>query len=134
MTTSHEPQPSQTPQIPQTPQPSQTPATTRPVPGQPPLDQAARDRIRTAHDSTLFVEAGAGTGKTAALVARVVELVATGRLADVTGLAAITFSENAAAELRNRIRAGLETVATEHLRSAEFGSARALNLGVELRG
>jgi ATP-dependent helicase/nuclease subunit A len=76
-----------------------------------PLDQAARERIRFAHDHTLFVEAGAGTGKTAALVARVVELIATGTLPGLDRLAAITFTENAAAELRDRVRAGLERVA-----------------------
>jgi len=73
-----------------------------------PADQDARLLIRDRHERTLFVEAGAGTGKTTALVARVVELVATGRLSGVAGLAAITFTENAAAELRNRIREGLE--------------------------
>ena len=35
-----------------------------------PSDQDARDRIRTSIDETLFVEAGAGSGKTRALVDR----------------------------------------------------------------
>jgi len=39
-----------------------------------PADQDARDRIRVDHDNTLFVVAGAGTGKTTALVSRVVAL------------------------------------------------------------
>lgn len=73
-----------------------------------PADQAARDSIRDQHDRTLFVEAGAGTDKTTALAARVVEMVATGHLPNLAGLAAITFTENAAAELRNRIREALE--------------------------
>ncbi len=73
-----------------------------------PEDQHARDTIRTAHEETLFVAAGAGTGKTTALVARVVEMVATGRLENMAGLAAITFTENAAAELRTRVREALE--------------------------
>ncbi len=71
-------------------------------------DADDRARIRTAHDETLFVEAGAGTGKTTALVARVVDMVAKGSLHDVAGLAAISFTENAAADLRSRIRHGLE--------------------------
>jgi ATP-dependent helicase/nuclease subunit A len=83
-------------------------------------DQPARDSIRTAHDQTLFVEAGAGTGKTTALVARVVEMVASGRLADMAGLAAITFTENAAAELRTRIREGLEEAARDGVDGREF--------------
>ena len=54
-----------------------------------------------------FVEAGAGTGKTTALVTRIVELIAAGAL-QMERLAAITFTEAAAAELRDRIRQDLE--------------------------
>ena len=46
----------------------------------PPSDHQARGRIRTDLDHTLFVEAGAGTGKTTALVGRVAELVLAGRI------------------------------------------------------
>ena len=73
-----------------------------PPAGQPP-DQAARDRIRTDTATTLFVEAGAGAGKTTALVARILTLVDEGVPIDV--IAAITFTEKAAAELRHRLRA-----------------------------
>lgn len=73
-----------------------------------PADHADRERILTSHAETLFVEAGAGTGKTTALVARVVHIIATGHLGQIGELAAITFTENAAAELRSRIREGLE--------------------------
>jgi len=74
----------------------------------PPIDQPARDRI-TNHglDETLFVEAGAGTGKTTALVGRIVSLVIE-RNVPVTRIAAITFTEAAAAELKDRVRAELE--------------------------
>lgn len=41
----------------------------------PPIDQPIRDRLRTELDSTFFVEAGAGTGKTRELVGRIVALV-----------------------------------------------------------
>src|SRR5919204_5964975 len=74
------------------------------------VDAAARDEIRDLHDATLFVEAGAGTGKTTALVDRVVSLIARGRVA-VRELAAITFTEAAAGELRDRIRYRLEQAA-----------------------
>jgi ATP-dependent helicase/nuclease subunit A len=74
-----------------------------------PADQAARDRIRTALGETLFVEAGAGTGKTTALVSRIVALVADG--VPIGSIAAITFTEAAAAELRDRVRAELQKVA-----------------------
>src|SRR5690606_17522024 len=72
------------------------------------VDQDARRRIAEDHDTTLFVEAGAGSGKTSSLVSRVVSLVLAG--ADVTSIAAITFTEAAAAELRARVRRALEEV------------------------
>ncbi|MCH8109535.1 MAG: UvrD-helicase domain-containing protein, partial [Chloroflexi bacterium] len=72
-----------------------------------PHDESARRRIREALDETLFVEAGAGTGKTTSLVDRVVGLVSSGRAA-LGSIAAITFTEAAAAELRDKIREALE--------------------------
>ena len=75
-----------------------------------PVDAAARDAIRDLHEATLFVEAGAGTGKTTALVDRVVSLIARGRVT-IRELAAITFTEAAAGELRDRIRYRLEQAA-----------------------
>jgi ATP-dependent helicase/nuclease subunit A len=77
-----------------------------------PPDQAARDQIRTDLERTLFVEAGAGSGKTSSLVERVVALVSTGT-AELRHIAAITFTEKAAAELRERIRQALEELAAE---------------------
>ena len=68
-----------------------------------PVDHDVRERVRTDLDRNLFVEAGAGTGKTRVLVDRVVRLVA------------ITFTEAAAAELRDRIRSELEKAAADHL-------------------
>ncbi len=78
-----------------------------------PPDQAARDRIRSDLDSTLFVDAGAGSGKTSALVDRVVALVASGEV-ELRSIAAITFTEKAGDELRDRIRRRLEAVVQEH--------------------
>ncbi len=57
--------------------------------------------------STLFVEAGAGSGKTSALVERVLALVTEGGL-ELGAVAAITFTEKAAHELRDRLRRELE--------------------------
>ena len=71
-----------------------------------PHDQEQRDRITSSLDETLFVEAGAGTGKTEALVSRIVALITTGR-ATISNIAAITFTELAAAELRERVRSRL---------------------------
>ena len=80
------------------------------------LTQAADDRqravIREALDETLFVAAGAGTGKTRALVDRFLALVLAGRPID--RIVAITFTEKAAAELRDRVRAGLEEALAEN--------------------
>jgi len=71
-------------------------------------DQPARDLISThGLDRTLFVEAGAGTGKTTQLVSRIVNTVLNNdvRLSDI---AAITFTEAAASELQARIRVEFE--------------------------
>ena len=82
-----------------------------------PPDQAARDRIRDDLTTTLFVEAGAGSGKTSALVGRVVALVTTGTV-ELREIAAITFTEKAGAELRDRVRRELEDRATDPAASA----------------
>ncbi|MEZ5282143.1 MAG: UvrD-helicase domain-containing protein [Acidimicrobiales bacterium] len=76
-----------------------------------PADQAARDQIAHRLDSTMFVEAGAGSGKTSALVQRVIQLVASG--VEMRHIAAITFTEKAALELRDRVRRKLEETADE---------------------
>ena len=44
-----------------------------------PVDQAARETAANDLDTTLFVEAAAGTGKTTAPVARIVSAVSKGR-------------------------------------------------------
>ena len=80
-----------------------------------PSDQQHRDRIQQSLDENLFVEAGAGTGKTTALVGRIVTLIASGA-AEMAGLAAITFTEAAAAELRDRVRRDLEYAAEDESR------------------
>jgi ATP-dependent exoDNAse (exonuclease V) beta subunit len=89
-----------------------TPATDTPTlfDQEPASDGAARWSIGRDLSSTLFVEAGAGTGKTHALVGRILELVVTGT-ARIDQIAAITFTEAAAAELRDRIAEQLERLA-----------------------
>lgn len=77
-----------------------------------PVDHAARARIASELGETLFVEAGAGSGKTTMLVARIVALLAGGQ-AEMGGLAAITFTEAAAAELRERVRQALQEAAQD---------------------
>ncbi|CAN5915004.1 hypothetical protein BH23ACT10_BH23ACT10_05950 [soil metagenome] len=65
-------------------------------------DDIARRRVRDDLDATVFVEAGAGSGKTTSLVDRVQALVRSG--VQMRAIAAITFTEKAATELRDRIR------------------------------
>ena len=73
-------------------------------------DAAARHAIATQLDTTLFVEAGAGSGKTKSLVDRVLALVTVAGV-PMREIVAVTFTEKAATELRDRIRRGLEQVA-----------------------
>jgi ATP-dependent exoDNAse (exonuclease V) beta subunit len=75
-------------------------------------DLATRAAITGALDETLFVEAGAGSGKTKALVDRIVALVVE-REVPMREIAAVTFTEKAAAELRDRIRRALEPLARD---------------------
>ncbi|HBA94353.1 MAG TPA: DNA helicase UvrD, partial [Acidimicrobiaceae bacterium] len=75
----------------------------------PPTDQSARDDIATLLDQNLFVEAGAGTGKTTALIGRMVAMVLD-RAMPIESIVAITFTERAASELRDRFRLSLEHV------------------------
>ncbi len=79
-------------------------------------DQAARDRIRDETASTLFVDAGAGSGKTKSLIDRVLTLVLGERVA-LRNIAAVTFTEKAGAELRDRLRAEFEKVWQHNLGS-----------------
>ena len=81
------------------------------------FDDAARQAIASDLDRNLFVEAGAGTGKTSALVARVVALVRRGT--PIGQIAAITFTEAAAAELRERVREALGAAVTGGADGAE---------------
>ena len=71
-------------------------------------DHADRILIRDGLDETVIVEAAAGTGKTTELVARILNVLATGR-AHIEQIVAVTFTEKAAGELKLRIRQELET-------------------------
>ena len=75
-------------------------------------DSAARTRVESDTAATLFVEAGAGTGKTRALVHRLSALLLDDGI-PIEQLAAITFTEKAAAELRDRLRVHLVSRAAE---------------------
>ena len=69
-------------------------------------DDESRRAVEEDLHRTLFLEAGAGSGKTHSLVTRFVALVESGVPAE--SIAAITFTEKAANELLDRIRGALE--------------------------
>ena len=70
------------------------------------VDLDVRERVTTRLDTTYLLEAGAGTGKTRVLVERYVNCVLDPDVGsgDVRTVAAITFTEKAAGELRQRVR------------------------------
>jgi ATP-dependent helicase/nuclease subunit A len=70
-------------------------------------DAEARRRILTDFGMTLFVEAAAGTGKTTALVGRIVALICEG-VSTLDRIVAVTFTEKAAGEMKLRLRAEIE--------------------------
>ena len=88
-----------------------------------PCDQDTRDRVTGDLGTTFLLEASAGTGKTKVLVDRYVRCVLDPELGsgDVRTVAAITFTEKAAGELRQRVREELERRA----QAAAPGSAEA---------
>ena len=71
-----------------------------------PADADIRRRVVHELDTSFFLEAGAGAGKTRVMVERVIETVRQGK-AELREIVAITFTEKAAGELRARIRHGL---------------------------
>ena len=78
------------------------------------------EREKAAQDlaNTYLVEAAAGTGKTTILIERVLSIVTT-TLAPLTRVAAITFTEKAAGELKARLRGRLEEEARATSEEAE---------------
>lgn len=70
------------------------------------VDAEARRRIAEELDTTFLVEAAAGTGKTTALVSRMLAAVEAGARLDA--MVAVTFTDKAAGELKLRLREGLE--------------------------
>ncbi|MGA7990569.1 MAG: UvrD-helicase domain-containing protein, partial [Thermoanaerobaculia bacterium] len=82
--------------------------------------------MRTALDTTLLVEAGAGSGKTTMLVERMLALLAAGTPAE--NVAAVTFTRKAASQLRRRFQVALDDARrteTDAPRRAHFDRAQA---------
>ena len=70
-------------------------------------DHDVRRRIQTELDRNMMIEAAAGTGKTTALIDRIVQTIVQG-VARVPAIAVLTFTEKAAGELKLRLRSELE--------------------------
>jgi ATP-dependent exoDNAse (exonuclease V) beta subunit len=101
-------------------------------------DNEARRRIFSEFRTSFFVEAAAGTGKTSALVDRIVGLVRTGG-STLDRVVAVTFTEKAAGEMKLRLRSEIEKArdraapeerdrlerALEHLELARIGTIHA---------
>ena len=86
-------------------------------------DHATRLAIVEHLDETMFVEAGAGSGKTKSLVDRIVALVTVAGV-PMREIVAVTFTEKAASELRDRVRRELERAAVaDDERSARAATA-----------
>jgi ATP-dependent helicase/nuclease subunit A len=74
-------------------------------------DDQARARIAQELDKTLFVEAGAGTGKTTCLVDRITRMIVDDASpVSLSNIAAITYTRKAAGELYERLRGTLESL------------------------
>ena len=93
-------------------------------------DELDRRVIQDDLDSTLVVEAAAGTGKTTELVRRIVRVIESGR-ADVTQIACVTFTEKAAGELKLRLRETLERARSSTLdRPSSVGAHQSLTAAI----
>ena len=75
------------------------------------VDARERDLAESDLNCSYWVEAGAGTGKTTLLIRRLLHIILQGA-AQLSEIAAITFTEKAAAELKARLRDELEDLAT----------------------
>jgi len=102
-------------------------------------DSDARQRICNDLDTSLIVEAAAGTGKTTALIGRILSGIINGRVS-LGNVVAVTFTEFAAGELKLRLRSAIEdarqqkrtsdeekhlTKAVEELEEARIGTIHA---------
>ncbi|HEX7578753.1 MAG TPA: UvrD-helicase domain-containing protein, partial [Thermoanaerobaculia bacterium] len=70
-------------------------------------DQAERDRAQQDYESSHLVEASAGTGKTTTLIQRILWMLKEGGRT-LSQIAAMTFTEKAAGEMKVRLREALD--------------------------
>ncbi|MSW43522.1 MAG: AAA family ATPase, partial [Actinobacteria bacterium] len=84
-----------------------------------PSREAAAERLH----ASVFLEAGAGTGKSTTLVSRIVNTITSDLDVDILQIAAITFTERAGAELRHRLRERLTQDLAKDPESEQLASA-----------
>lgn len=93
-------------------------------------DREARERIANDHASSMLVEAAAGTGKTTALVTRLVSMLRRGTC-ELTGVVAVTFTDKAAGELTLRLRSALEEARADATQQGEGEERRRCERALE---
>ena len=92
------------------------------------MPQLNPEQKRAAHHQggPLLVLAGAGSGKTSVIVQRIAHLIASGKVA-APGIAAVTFTNKAAREMKQRVTAALSRTESRGLRVSTFHQ---LGLGI----
>ena len=83
-----------------------------------------QQRAIDLHGCNILVSAAAGSGKTAVLAERIIRRVCDEEHpVDIDRLLVVTFTNAAAAEMRERIAAGISRRLTENQESAQIGRA-----------
>jgi ATP-dependent exoDNAse (exonuclease V) beta subunit len=104
------------------------------VTGTPHATDTERDRIvglaPGSLEETIYAAAGAGTGKTQALVERIANLIVISGV-NPENIAAVTFTVAAASELRQRVREELERRYAGHVDAAENREATAISRALD---
>ena len=77
------------------------------------IDSQSRIQIKNNLNSSYYVEAGAGTGKTTVLVDRIVSLILKNKT-PINKIAAITFNKSAAKNIKDKIRNSLESISLKN--------------------
>src|SRR3954468_16642410 len=97
------------------------------------LNDAQREAV-TAIDGPLLILAGAGTGKTRVITARVAYLIAQG--VDPSSILAVTFTNKAATEMRERLARMIDPAAAKQVTMSTFHALclRILRAGIDRLG
>src|SRR5688572_9918613 len=98
----------------------------------PPLDdERSRATIVSELDRNLLVEAGAGSGKTHMMAARMAAGIASGKY-QIEHMAAVTFTRKAASELRGRFQLALENLLVDGITGGPLQPEQAARVNAAL--